>query len=252
MRIPILEDLAKKGTTFSVRDVANIANVKEEVAWVVLSRLEKRGWLERIEKGKYIIVPLNSEKGKYTLHEFVIGSLLVHPCCVAYWSALNFYGLSEQIPSTVFIQTTSRRKIQKKKIFGIDYQIVCLKNEKFFAMKKEWIDETKIEITDQEKTIIDCLDKPHYSGGVVEVAKALKNGKFDGKRLLDYARRIGNSGVARRLGYLCDILDIDVQIPKPEVRNYLYLDPTMPHKGKRIAKWRLIDNLGKNMLGELE
>jgi predicted transcriptional regulator of viral defense system len=42
------------------------------VLWVILSRLEKKGWIERIEKGKYIIIPLGAEKGKYTLNEFII------------------------------------------------------------------------------------------------------------------------------------------------------------------------------------
>ncbi|GAJ16306.1 unnamed protein product, partial [marine sediment metagenome] len=51
----------------------------------VLYRLQQRGAIERIEKGKYLIIPLGAEKGKYTLHEFVIGSLLVEPYSIAYW-----------------------------------------------------------------------------------------------------------------------------------------------------------------------
>jgi predicted transcriptional regulator of viral defense system len=42
------------------------------VLWVILSRLEKKGWIERIEKGKYMILPRGAEKGKYTLNEFII------------------------------------------------------------------------------------------------------------------------------------------------------------------------------------
>ena len=38
-----------------------------------------------------MIISLGAEKGKYTLNEFIIGSLLVNPYPVAYWSALNFY-----------------------------------------------------------------------------------------------------------------------------------------------------------------
>lgn len=42
-----------------------------------------------------MIIPLGAEKGKYTLNEFIIGSLLVNPYSVAYWSALDFYDLTE-------------------------------------------------------------------------------------------------------------------------------------------------------------
>jgi len=218
----------------------------------VLHRLEQKGEIERIEKGKYLIIPLGAEKGKYTLHEFIIGSTLIKSYSIAYWSALNYHGLTEQIPTTVFLQTTARKKNQEIKVFGVKYQIIKIKKEKMFGIRKEWIEETQINITDKEKTIIDCLDKPQYCGGIIEVAKALKNNKFNRKKLENYAQSIENSGVLRRLGYLCELLNIKISLPKINTRNYLLLDPTMPEKGPKRAKWRLIINLDEKALGELE
>ncbi len=253
MRISILEELAKKGDTFSVENVLSTTNIQKEVLWVILSRLEKKGWIERIEKGKYMIIPLGAEKGKYTLNEFIIGSLLVTPYSVAYWSALNFYGLTEQIPNTVFLQTTSRKKKQATEVFGVRYRIVRIKEEKFFGMRKEWIENTQIHITDKEKTLLDCLDKPQYCGGVVEIAKALKYGsELDRNNLVEYAKKLNNSGVIRRLGYLCDLFAIAIALPEIKTRNYLLLDPTMTRKGPKNAKWRLIINLDEKLMGDLE
>jgi len=96
------------------------------------------------------------------------------------------------------------------------------------------------------------LDKPQYCGGIIEVAKALKNNKFNRKKLENYAQRIGNSGVLRRLGYLCELLNIKIKLPKLNIRNYLLLDPTMPEKDTKNARWRLLINLDDKMLGELE
>ena len=238
---------------FTIEDVLSTTNIQREVLWVILSRLEKKGWIERIEKGKYMIIPLGAEKGKYTLNEFIIGSLLVNPYCVAYWSALNFYGLTEQFPNTVFLQTTSRKKKQATEIFGVRYRIVRVKEEKFFGTRKEWIEDTQVNITDKEKTLLDCLDKPQYCGGVIEVAKALKYGsELDKKKLVEYAQKIENSGVIRRLGYLCDFLAIDIALPEIKTRNYLVLDPTISHKGQKNAKWRLIINLDEKIMGDLE
>jgi len=252
MRINILDKIAKKGNTFTFENLLKLSNAQRNVLWVIISRLEKKGWIERIEKGKYIIIPIGAEKGKYTLNEFVIGSLLVKPYTIAYWSALHYYGLTEQIPNTVFIQTTTRKKNQIIEIFGVRYKIVKIKETKFFGIKKTWIEETQINITDKEKTIVDCLDKPQYCGGIVEVAKALKNGNFDKNKLITYVKEFGNSGVIRRLGYLCDLLQIDISLPRIDTRSYLFLDPTMPHKGSKSAKWRLIVNLDEKVLGELE
>ena len=171
--IDLLNSLAKKGSTFTFNDALEMSNLFTKNLQKVLYRLQQKGAIDRIEKGKYLIIPLGAEKGKYTLHEFVIGSLLVKPYSIAYWSALNYYGLTEQIPTTVFIQTITRKFNTNPNVFGVQYQIVKIKKEKMFGIRKEWIEETQINITDKEKTIIDCLDKPQYCGGIIEVAKAL-------------------------------------------------------------------------------
>lgn len=239
----IVKTIARDSNSFTFDMLYKKTRIKKEVLWVILDRLEEKKYIERIEKGKYLIIPLGAEKGKYTLHEFVIGSLLIKPYSIAYWSALNFYGLTEQIPTTVFIQTTARKKQQEKEIFGVKYKIIRVKETKFFGIRKEWIEDTGISITDKEKTVIDCLDKPQYGGGIIEVAKALKNEKLNAKRLSEYAVQIGNTGVIRRLGYLCDIFYIKIKLPEVTARNYLCLDPTMPKTGNKSAKWRLIINM---------
>ncbi|HZK12773.1 MAG TPA: type IV toxin-antitoxin system AbiEi family antitoxin domain-containing protein [Atribacterota bacterium] len=251
-RVDLLNLLAKEGNAFTFNDALKMSNLSTKSLQKVLYRLQQSGAIERIKKGKYLIIPLGAEKGKYTLHEFVIGSLLVEPYTIAYWSALNYYGLTEQIPTTVFIQTIARKFNTNPEVFGVQYKIVKIKKEKVFGIRKEWIEETKINITDKEKTMIDCLDKPQYCGGIIEVAKALKNNKFNRKKLEDYVQRIGNSGVLRRLGYLCELLNVKIKLPKLNIRNYLLLDPTMPDKGLKSAKWRLIINLDDKILRELE
>ena len=250
----IVNIMARKGNSFTFNEFIKASKVSANVAWVLLHRLEKRGAIERIEKGKYLIIPLGAEKGKYTLHEFVIGSLLVKPACIAYWSALHHYHISEQIPNTVFIQTTARKKRQELEIFGIKYKFVRVKETKFFGARKEWLEETPVEITDREKTIIDCLDKPQYCGGLIEILKGFKSFKeiFNNDKLIKYALKIGNTGVLRRLGYITDYYKIKINIPHVNTRNYLLLDPTLPPKGKNNAKWRVIVNIDEKDIGNLE
>jgi len=242
MTLEILKSMAKESQVFSFSQLYQKTHIKKEVLKVILSRMEEKGFIERIEKGKYLIIPLGSEKGKYTLHEFVIASYLVEPYAISYWSALHHYGLTEQIPGTVFVQTPARKKKNILEIFGVNYQIVRVKENKFFGVRKEWIEENPVSITDKEKTIIDCLDKPHYAGGILEAAKALKNGSLDYNHLSAYAIRIGNFAVIRRLGYLCERMGVPLNLPQPRSKSYLLLDPTMPAKGENDAKWRLIIN----------
>lgn len=242
MTIEILKSMAKENQVFSFDQLYQKTHINKGMLRVILFRMEEKGFIERIDKGKYLIIPLGSEKGKYTLHEFVIASYLVDPFAISYWSALNHYGLTEQIPTTVFVQTPARKSKNTMEIFGVNYQIVRVKEDKFFGVRKEWIEETSISITDKEKTIIDCLDKPQYAGGIIEVAKALKSGSLDRNRLADYALQIDNFAVVRRLGYLCEKMGVTINLPQPRSKKYLLLDPTMPAEGKNDPKWRLVIN----------
>ena len=241
----ILTKLAQLGV-FTVKDAVEATGLKEiEVKSFILRWLIKQGFIEKIERGKYFVVP---PKIDTTLSEYIIANMLVKPSAVAYWSALSFHEFTEQIPQIIHVQTVSRKKKRELEIFGVKYKIIRVKPEKFFGFQYIWIESyfgrMKTCVTDKEKTIIDCLDKPKYCGGIAEVIKALETRDYNVKKLSEYAVRIGNSAVIRRLGYLCDCLDIEVELPSIKTRNYILLDPTLPKQGRVVSKWRIIDNVG--------
>ncbi len=244
----LLNELARKSQTFTFEDAARISRLSSQSLKVTLSRMEKEGFVERIEKGKYLIIPLGARKGSYTINEFILGSQLIKPAVIAYWSALNYHGFTEQIPNTVFIQTTSRKKEQQLEILGVRYRIIRVTKQKFFGSEKVWIDDVEVEITDPEKTVVDCLDKPQYCGGIAEAAKALQ-GDLDIEKLKKYAKDVGNSAVIKRLGILCDKMGIKIDI-KPGLisGNYQLLDPSMHVKGILNRKWKIRENVDEKYL----
>ena len=253
-KFQLLNKLAGKGSTFSFKEAQEISTLSPGSLKVLLSRMEKEGWVERIEKGKYLIIPLGAEKGRYTINEFVIGHEIVKNAAVAYWSALNYHGFTEQIPNTVFIQTTSRKKEPKIEIFGVRYRIIKVTDKKFFALQKIWIEDAQIWITDPEKTIADCLDNPQYCGGILEVAKALQNeNEIDLDKVIEYAKKMENSAILKRLGSLCDRLRISVKIPQEYLaKGYPLLDPSLHRKGRANRKWKIIENVDEKIIGTLE
>ena len=250
MGLKLLEMLAAKGATFSTDDARKTWGTGDEVTWVLLSRLQKSGRIERLEKGKYMIIPLGAKKGKFTLHEFALGSLLVQPYAIAYWSALHHHGLTDQIPATVFVQTTARTKRLDREMAGLHFWVIRISGRKFFGLQREWLEGKEVNITDPEKTIIDCLDKVRYSGGLVDLGLALGAGKLDTGKLTDYATRNGSSAVLRRLGFFCKLAGIEIPRPRPMTRNYIPLDPTIPPVGKKDPKWRVIVNIDIRELEE--
>jgi predicted transcriptional regulator of viral defense system len=174
---------------------------------------------------------------------------LVSPAAIAYWSALNHHGLTEQLPRTVFIATDHPVRRPPKQVLGVNYKLISLKPAKFFGVVKDWIDEQPFQVTDKEKTIIDGLDLPQYVGGVDEIAKALTGNwsELNETKLRNYAGKIGNSAVAKRLGFLLETLKLGdpeaLRKAVPIAPGFSPLDPTLPKRGKYNRRWGLLVNV---------
>lgn len=64
------------------------------------------------------------------------------------------------------------------------------------------------------------------------------------RTLLDYAQRLGNAAVFKRLGHLCDRLALadDRFLEECEQRlsaGIALLDPSAPERGERDTRWRV-------------
>ena len=68
----------------------------------ILSALRKKGWILRVQRGRFAVIPLSSGSSRTAqIHEFLIAMELVQPAAIAYLSALNHHGMTEQLPRTV-------------------------------------------------------------------------------------------------------------------------------------------------------
>jgi len=244
--------LAKAGahTTFGLAFARQIlGHTKHDPTPQFLERLQSKGWIRRIRRGRFAVVPLSSgEDRSPQLHEFVVAMELVSPAVIAFWSALNHHGMTEQLPRTVFVATDHPVRRQPGDVLGVTYKIVSLRPGKMFGVMKDWVDEIPFNVTDREKTIVDGLDLPQYVGGVSEITKALTGSwkLLDEKKLRKYAAKIGNSAVAKRLGFMMETLELgDVEALRaaiPRASGFSSLDPTMPKRGKYNRRWGLLVN----------
>ncbi len=245
----LLSKLSEEGREiFTAKDVADVLDKSYIESRKIISNLKAKKWVEKLEAGKYLIIPLSAGvKPKYTEHEFVIGSKLIEPYYISYWSALNYYHLTEQIPFSVFIATTKRKS--NRKILDVNYIFVIVSKKKFFGYTTANIAGKNINISDKEKTVADCLDHPEYCGDITEVAKTLRAEGLSFRKIVDYAIRMGNATVIKRFGYLSEALNIklDEKLKKKMLENiskgYSVLDTSIKsRKGKYNERWKLLIN----------
>jgi len=240
----------KQDEVFTIKDAQTALGKKGPALRKLLHDLEKNGWIERIERGKYLINPLESGiKAEHGTHPFIIARKLITPYYIGFQSALNFYGITEQVSNRIFVVTTKKKK--PIRFHSEEYRFICLEKKRFFGLREEWMGNLKFNISDKEKTVADCLFIPGYSGGISEVVKAFRE-NLDYALLFDYIEGINDLAAIKRLGYLLDILKIKTntieKLQKKVSGGYCLLDPGGPKGGKRNEKWRIIENISKDDL----
>jgi predicted transcriptional regulator of viral defense system len=85
-----------------------------------------------------------------------------------------------------------------KNIECFDFQFIYHNSKHYFGTKKIWIDNfNKVICSDLEKTIIDCLFKPDYAGGITEIARAIYISRHDIKydNLLAYIKKFNSQPI---------------------------------------------------------
>ena len=210
----------------------------------ILANLVNHNLLIQFEKGKYCRPNFSNN--------FVIANHLCKNSAIAYWSALNHYGLTEQIPNTIFVQTDKLKR--SKKVLNVGYKFIKVHPKKIIGITSEGRGSYKFRITDIEKTVIDCFDLPQYSGGFAELVRAFYNAKLNKKKMLDYATAVDNLSIFKRISYLSELFEMKgfktfQKETKKRLKNkYTYLSQFSEKAGKYLSRWKLCLNVDEKTL----
>ena len=228
----------------------------------ILHNLVDGRWITRIRRGLYAVAmePL----GPVIIHSFAIATHLVQPSAISHWSALSFHEFTDQVPLTVTATTpkkivtpsmrSSDSRSKTKHTWKIDqtqYEYISTKPNRYFGLESVWIDEHfRIQITDKERTILDCFATPQMFGGMQWVLSTLEEvlDQLNLKKLISYAQRYGRVSIIRRLGWALDKMGVPESIVSTLDHSqvgYSPLDPTRVKRGACDARWRIIDNISR-------
>jgi len=213
---------------FTHQDVDRFLDTSKENTYRIIGNMVEKDLVKRVERGKFILTETWKE-----LDIYEIVPEIFQPSYIAFWSALHYHDMTEQVPRTVFLITTKRKK--PLKFQGQKIKYVTVKRSLFFGYERYG----KVLVSDMEKTLIDCLRHPEYSGGISQIQDAISD-ELNTERLVEYCKLTKSSAVASRLGYLLEKNDIkfDKNELKELVDTYTKLDP----KQKRSvlnSEWKL-------------
>jgi predicted transcriptional regulator of viral defense system len=229
-----------------------LPNSKESALRELLSDMTRRGLLMRLKEGVYYIIPYEQNAEAFMPDWHLIAEHLVNDAkhYIGYYSALQIHNLITQPSLKEQIVVSKQIRPSEIKIKEVSFQFIYHNEKHFFGTKKIWVDSfNKVLCSDLEKTFIDCLFKPDYAGGIVEVARSIYTSKDKIKYniLLEYAKKFDSQAVIKRLGFLLEMLDIETEIiadlQKLKTASYVLLDTELPQTGKRNSRWSIQQNL---------
>jgi predicted transcriptional regulator of viral defense system len=224
---------------FSLVELKNQFRSKFNDINELVENLVHKKILSRIEKGKYC-------KSTFR-NEYVIGTFMARNSAIAYWSALNLHGLTEQFPNNIFVQTNKLKR--NKSVFGTGYQFVKVVDYKLGGYQVHGHGNNQFRSTNVEKTITDCFDLPQYSGGYAELLRAFSEARMKSGLLTEYSQLIKNVSATKRMGFLAELLERKELIPfishaKTIVNEkYTLFDPFGLEKGEFVNEWKLRLNI---------
>ena len=218
---------------------------------VQIKRMTDEGLLMRVREGVYYIIPYEQDSETFMPDWHLLAEPLSgRDYYIGYYSALQIHQLITQPSLKEQIVVNKQIKPSKTEIKGVTFQFIYHDDEHFFGYKNVWIDNfNRVLCSDLEKTFVDCLYKPNYAGGIIEIAKAIfiSRKKINYDILLDYVMQFNSQVVIKRLGYLLELLNIETTIIKALQKlcsnSISVLDTEAPKGGKILSRWNIQQNI---------
>ena len=215
--------------------------------------LADRGWLDRVRRGVYLPVPLDSHRpGRAHMDPWVVGSSIFEPAYVAGWSAAEHWDLTEQIFHSVLMATSRRPRDRNPTVGSTRFVLHTVPAGKHVGLVPVWRGGSRVQVTDAAKTIVDVLADPSWGGGIRSASEMLDeylHGEHrDDDRLVEYGDVIGNGAMFKRLGYLLEraksptdaLLDACRARRTSGINN---LDPSVNAGGPILSSWGIRRNV---------
>ncbi|MCI4363795.1 MAG: hypothetical protein L3K13_05770 [Thermoplasmata archaeon] len=235
------------------------AHVSAGFARKIAHDLVRKAWLQRVGRGRYLLNP--GRHGPDAIADtdpLRLGSHLASPYYFGFATAAELLGLLPQASRTYYLVTTGRGGSLQTRTAR--FRRVHVAERRFFGLKSMDRRRTRIVVSDPERTVLDCLDRPEFCGGVGGVVRVLESAlpRLDWPRTVRYLGRLRNRSLALRLGYLAEFVPGAPPLPARLLPRWL-ARPDEPYvllgrarefgvRGPHDRRWHVIRNIPDSTL----
>ena len=247
-RVQLATVLSAAGDIVHVDDVERILRLPRAEAAKRLSRWMAQGWLHRVGPGAYAPVSIDTLGADQVLSDpWVLVPALFSPGYVGGRTAAEHWDLTEQIFKDIVVVTAKTLRQTHQVRHGASFTLQHAPPEKIFGTKTVWRHRSRVLVSDVHRTIVDMLDEPSLGGGIQHVADCLsaylERADRNDTLLMEYADRLGNGAVFKRLGFLAERTGNASQIAQAcfsrLTAGIAKLDAALTGPQQLVARWRL-------------
>lgn len=238
---------------FTVEEGENLLSLSSRRTRRLLAYLVARRWLARVRPGVYVVSPMETTKPhEWREDPWIVASKTLTPCYIGGWSACEHWGLTEQIFREIVVFTSRRLRRHVIRIQEATFRIKRISPDKMFGTKAVWKKQVRVSVSDPSRTLADILNDPGLGGGMKHVAGIVaayfRGDLRDDRLLMEYAARLDNRTIYKRLGYLIEVLKLDAKALLEECGSRIssgitFLDPGVNKKGRIVRRWNLFLNV---------
>lgn len=210
-------------------------------AKAAIRRLEKSGQIVRIRRGLY--TPVSGETTEPVANRFQIASSLTATSAVSHHSAMEYYGITDQVFYDVYV--SSETKFAEFEFGGYTYR--CIQTDvSDGVVYPEY--SGGIRVTEKERTVIDSIKDMDKIAGPEEVIENIRSfHSLNEEKMLRYLACLDNKFLYQKTGYIFSMLKDTVhcsdeflqkcmEMSGKSTRYFLNDEKT----GTYNAEWRLI------------
>lgn len=174
----------------------------------------QNGKLKRIRRGLYCVI----EDASASPNPYAIAARITRPYYLAYHSALELHGVAYSAARYVYV--ASAKIFPKFRFEEVEYfRLHPLNGDLKTGIEERLIENTKVRTSDHERTIIDCLDRIGYAGGVEEAIKSLRNfPSVDVEKILAYLAVFKRKILYAKTGWLLELMQTEWHISEASLR----------------------------------
>lgn len=205
---------------------------------------KKSGYIGAIRSSLYYIIPHGNTREDYIVDRYLIAGKLVESGIIAYHSALELHGVAESAFNRVYILAS--HSIAPFEFQGVKY--ITVKGMSTFGKTSIYRQGVAINVTDRERTLLDCLDRLKYSGGLEEFLKSIQAfpsvalGKIE-----RYLKKMDKKSMYCKAGYVLSLFEANWTFPHKlrkkigsNITKKIYYMSDIKKTGRLIKKWNLI------------